>query len=283
MKSSHYRLTPGGAHTRHSPRSVIPPPRFDTRRGVSPPGFGGRAMAQTRFFFSSPRACRSSLDRCRGRLDTADRAVAVPAPRVDRRCRATFSELFPGNVVYAVKSNPEARVLRAVGLRIRNFDCASLAEVALVRKLLPAAEIHFMHPVKSRAAIRYAFDVYNVTDFVFDSANELAKILPETVSVGLVGDPPVLGLVVRLALPKGGAVYDLSGKFGAPLDEVVNLLRVAWPRAARLGIAFHVGSQCLQPDAYARAIALAGRRSQHAAFPSTSSMSAAPFRSAIPT
>jgi len=68
----------------------------------------------------------------------------------------------------------------------------------------------------------------------------------------------VLGLFVRLALPKGGAVYDLSGKFGAPLDEAAELLRAARPHAARLGIAFHVGSQCLEPNAYARAMALAG-------------------------
>ena len=60
-------------------------------------------------------------------------------------------------------------------------------------------------------------------------------------------------LFVRLALPKGGAVYDLSGKFGAPFDEAVELLRTARPHAARLGIAFHVGSQCLEPDGYARA------------------------------
>ena len=97
-----------------------------------------------------------------------------------------------------------------------------------------------------------------MTDFAFDSADELAKILQETVPVGLVGDPPVLGLFVRLALPKGGAIYDLSGKFGAPLDETVELLRAARPHAARLGIAFHVGSQCLEPVAYARAMALAG-------------------------
>jgi ornithine decarboxylase len=169
-----------------------------------------------------------------------------------------FVDLFPGDVLYAVKCNPEPRVLRALWAGgIRHFDCASLAEVALVRKLLPTAEVHFMHPVKSRPAIRDAFDVYGVTDFALDSADELAKILQETVPVGLVGDPPVLGLFVRLALPKGGAVYDLSGKFGAPLDVAVELLRTARPHAARLGIAFHVGSQCLEPDAYARAMALA--------------------------
>jgi ornithine decarboxylase len=54
-----------------------------------------------------------------------------------------------------------------------------------------------------------------------------------------------------------GAVYDLSGKFGAPPDEAARLLRAARPHAARLGIAFHVGSQCLDPEAYARAMALA--------------------------
>ena len=126
-----------------------------------------------------------------------------------------------------------------------------------MRKLLPAAEIHFMHPVKSRPAIRDAFHGHDVTDFSFDSADEMAKILQETVPVGLVGDPPTLGLFVRLALPKGGAVYDLSGKFGAPPDEAARLLRAARPHAAQLGIAFHVGSQCLEPEAYARAMALA--------------------------
>ena len=170
-----------------------------------------------------------------------------------------FLDRFPGDVLYAVKCNPEPRVLRALWAGgVRHFDCASLAEVGLVRKLFPGAEVHFMHPVKSRVAIREAFHRCGVTDFALDSADELAKVLQETVPVGLVGDPPTLGLFVRLALPKGAAVYDLSGKFGAPLEEAVDLLRAARPHAARLGISFHVGSQCLDPGAYARAMALAG-------------------------
>src|SRR5947208_6830426 len=155
-----------------------------------------------------------------------------------------FVAAFAGDVLYAVKCNPEPRVVRAVWRGgVRHFDCASLPEIALVRRVLPEAEVHFMHPVKARAAIHSAFAEHGVTDFAFDSTDELAKILQETVPVGLVGDPPVLGLFVRLALPKGGAVYDLSGKFGAPLDEAVEVLRAARPHAARPGIAFHVGSQ----------------------------------------
>ena len=180
-------------------------------------------------------------------------------PAVIAAAARRFVDSFPGDALYAVKCNPEPRVLRALWTGgVRHFDCASLGEVGLLRKLLPAAEIHFMHPVKARPAIHEAFHRYGVTDFALDSADELAKILQETVPVGLVGDPPTLGLFVRLALPKGGAVYDLSGKFGAPLQEAVDLLCAARPHAARLGISFHVGSQCLEPGAYPRAIALAG-------------------------
>ncbi|HJU16986.1 MAG TPA: type III PLP-dependent enzyme [Stellaceae bacterium] len=167
-----------------------------------------------------------------------------------------FAESFPGDVLYAVKCNPEPRVLRAVWAGgVRHFDCASLAEVTLVRRLLPEAEIHFMHPVKARPAIRKAFRL-GVGDFAFDSPEELAKILDETAPLGRIGDPPSLGLIVRLAVPRGGA-YDLSGKFGAPPEEAALLLRRARPHAARLGISFHVGSQCLDPQAYRRAMALA--------------------------
>ena len=217
-------------------------------------------MAQARLVSSRPfgRAVLPSIDAVVARARPSDPLLCLRPAALAAAARR-FVDLFPGDVLYAVKCNPEPRVLRALWAGgIRHFDCASLAEIALVRKLLPASELHFMHPVKSRPAIRDAFHTYHVTDFAFDSADELAKILQETVPVGLVGDPATLGLFVRLALPKGGAVYDLSGKFGAPLDKAVELLRAARPHAARLGIAFHVGSQCLDPDAYARAMALAG-------------------------
>jgi ornithine decarboxylase len=168
-----------------------------------------------------------------------------------------FVQAFPGDVLYAVKCNPEPRVLRAVWAGgVRHFDCASLPEIALVRRLLPHAEVHFMHPVKSRPAIHAAFHQYGVVDFAFDSKDELEKILQETVPVVPVGAPPVLGLLVRLAVGQGGA-YDLSGKFGVAVAEAAELLRLARPHAARLGLCFHVGSQCLEPSAYIRAMALA--------------------------
>ena len=202
----------------------------------------------------------------RAALPTVDAVVARERPTEPVLCLRpaaiaaaadSFVRGFPGDVLYAVKCNPEPRVLRAVWAGgVRHFDCASLPEVALVRRLLPEAELHFMHPVKARHAIRAAFHEHGVADFAFDSADELQKIVQETVPVGLVGEPPVLGLFLRLAVAQGGA-YDLSGKFGASVDEAAGLLRLARPHAARLGIAFHVGSQCLDLGAYARALTLA--------------------------
>lgn len=175
-----------------------------------------------------------------------------------------FVQGFPGTVLYAVKCNPEPAVLRAVWEGgVRHFDCASAAEVSLVRSLFPEAAIHFMHPVKSRAAIRDAWAQQGVRDFVLDHADELAKILSETGAGAAEG----LGLIVRLALPKGSAAYDLSGKFGAAPEEAAALLRAARPHAARLGLSFHVGSQCLDPLAWGRAIALAGEVVREAGVP----------------
>jgi len=217
-------------------------------------------MAQARLYAPRPqgRGALPSIDDVVARVRPSDPLLCLRPAAIAGVARR-FVHCFPGDVLYAVKCNPEPRVLRALWVGgVRHFDCASLAELALVRELLPAAEVHFMHPVKSRPAIRDAFNVYGVTDFAFDSADELEKILQETVPVGLVGDPPILGLFLRLALPKGAAVYDLSGKFGARLEDAIELLRAARPHAIRLGVAFHVGSQCLEPNAYTRAMALAG-------------------------
>src|SRR5580698_1868540 len=99
-------------------------------------------------------------------------------PGVIAASSRAFVSAFNGDVLYAVKCNPEPAVLRAVWEGgVRHFDCASISEVSLVRRLFPGAEIHFMHPVKSRAAIREAWVLNGVRDFVLDSEAELNKIL----------------------------------------------------------------------------------------------------------
>lgn len=200
---------------------------------------------------AQPAALPRSVDALVARLRPEEPLHCLRPATVAGAARA-FLAAFPGETLYAVKCNPEPAVLRALWEGgVRRFDCASIGEVRLVRTMFPDAAIHFMHPVKPRGAIREAWQRHGVRDFVLDSTGELAKVLEET------GGEGARGLVIRLALPKGGAMYDLSGKFGAQPDEAVALLRAARSHAAMLGVSFHVGSQCLDPAAYGRAIALA--------------------------
>jgi ornithine decarboxylase len=198
-------------------------------------------------------------------MPSVDELIAMERPEEPMHClrpatveaaARAFAEVFPGDLLYAVKANPEPAMLRAVHAGgVTHFDCASIGEIALVRQMFSDASIHFMHPVKSRGAIREAWQRHGVRDFVLDSAEELAKILHETAATCVAGE---LGLIVRLALPKGPAVLDLSGKFGAEPAPAADLLRAARPHAARLGLSFHVGSQCPEPLAWRRALALVG-------------------------
>jgi len=195
----------------------------------------------------------SSVDALVEELRPAEPMIAI-RPRTLRRTAETFVQTFPGDVLYAVKCNPEPTVLRALWRGgVRHFDCASLQEIRTVRSLFADAQIHYMHPIKMPAAIRQAYEEFGVRDFSVDSAEEIEKVVAAT------DGARDLGIYVRLAMPKGQTVYDLSGKFGADAAEMPALLRQARAAAKVLGVCFHVGSQCMEPTVYERALDLAGR------------------------
>ncbi len=160
---------------------------------------------------------------------------------------------FPGTVMYAVKCNPSQLVLDMLHAGgIRDYDTASLPEIAAVHERFPESRCYFQHPVKSRAAIETAYSVYEVRDFAIDHPAELAKL--RTVA----GADPNLTVFVRLATEPGHADYDLSSKFGADHELAAELLRMVRHLGYRPAVSFHVGSQCLSPDAYGEAIRDAG-------------------------
>lgn len=173
-------------------------------------------------------------------------------PHLARQAARLFLDRFPGRVLYAVKCNPHPGVLQAFyDEGVRHFDTASLPEIALVREMFRDAECYFMHPIKGRAAIRAADQVYNVEHYVVDSMDELKKVFEETNQ-----DAPTI--FVRLAIPGAGATYDFSTKFGARPAEAVELLKAVKAEGAHAAICFHVGSQCTNPKAYGTALKLVG-------------------------
>ena len=221
------------------------------RSAVSPLRRRGRDLPDMRSDIAPPR----SVDALVAELRPEEPLHCIRPETLTATARE-FVDTFPGDVLYAVKCNPDPAVLRALWAGgVRHFDCASPNEIVLVRQMFRDARIHFMHPVKARGAIREAWANHDVRDFALDSEAELTRIRNETAATGVPGD---LGLIVRLALPRGVAALDLSGKFGAERDDAATLLRAARPHATRLGVAFHVGSQCLDPLAWRRAMEIAG-------------------------
>ncbi len=180
--------------------------------------------------------------------------VYVLHPDKFRAAAARFLVSFPGDALYAVKANPAPQVLDQVwAAGIRHFDTASLREVELIKTRFPEAHCHFMAPVRLPGAARAAFRQYGVTDYVVDCDFELDKLLAET------GDPKSLRIFVRIATPLGGAVLELSSKFGTPPDVAAKLLKRVAEAGAKPALTFHVGSQCLSPFSYAQAIEMARR------------------------
>ena len=171
-------------------------------------------------------------------------------PQVIETAAKYFVRSFSGKVMYAVKTNPDPIALKTIyNSGVCDFDVASLAEVALVAKECAGANMHYMHPVKSRESIMFAYNKYGVRSFSLDSMAELEKICQMT------NNAKDLNLYVRLAIPNENAAYSLQGKFGIKGTEAIELLKATRKVAAKLGICFHVGSQCMDPDDYRTAIA----------------------------
>ena len=164
-----------------------------------------------------------------------------------------FRNKFPGKILYAVKTNPHPEVLKTiVESGIENFDVASIQEIKDIRAIDPNAKCSYMHTVKSRESIRDAYFNHNIKTFSLDTKDELIKIIEST-------DHALdLELFVRIAVSNEHAEIDLSKKFGALASEASGLLRLTKQYAKKIGLSFHVGSQCMHPISYVKGISEVG-------------------------
>ncbi len=186
-------------------------------------------------------------------------SVYALQPEKFRAAAKRFLDRFQGDTLYAVKANPAPYVLDQVyAAGIRHFDTASIGEIELVNGRFPDAHCHFMHPIRAPGAAAIAYNKYGLRDFVIDTDSELDKLLAETAGA------KDLRIFVRLAAPLGGALLELSSKFGTSPDEGARLLKRVAKAGAVPALTLHVGSQCLSAFSYAQAVELARRTSQKA-------------------
>ena len=160
-----------------------------------------------------------------------------------------FQKKFPGKILYAVKTNPHPEVLKTIlQSGIEDFDVASIKEIEDIKKIIPKAKCSYMHTVKSRENIHEAYFKFGVKSFSLDSKDELIKIIEST------NYAKDLELFVRVSVSNEHAEIDLSKKFGALSSETMGLLRLTKQYAKKIGLSFHVGSQCMHPISYAKGI-----------------------------
>ena len=166
-----------------------------------------------------------------------------------KRSTEFFKKNFPGKILYAVKTNPNEKILRQIiSNGIDNFDVASINEIKLIKKIKHTANLYFMHTVKSKESISTAYFDYGVKSFALDNKDELRKILEAT------NQAKDLNLYLRIAISNEHAEIDLSKKFGALSSEVLGLVRLCKEHSKKLGISFHVGSQCMHKISYSKGI-----------------------------
>ena len=160
-----------------------------------------------------------------------------------------FLKKFSGSVLYAVKTNPHPEIIKSIiDSGIEQFDVASIEEIKSIRKFSHSAKCSYMHTVKSKESIKEAYFNYNVKTFSLDTKDELIKIIEST------NNAKDLELFVRVAVSNEHAEIDLSKKFGALTSEAIGLTRLAKQHAKKIGLSFHVGSQCMHPISYSKGI-----------------------------
>ena len=160
-----------------------------------------------------------------------------------------FNKNFPGKVLYAVKTNPHEEVIKEIkNGGIDKFDIASIEEIKIIKKIVPDAECFYMNTIKSREHIREAYFNYNIKNFALDTKDELLKIIEAT------DNAQDLNLFVRISISNEHAEIDLSKKFGALSSEALGLFRLIKAHSAKVGLSFHVGSQCMHPISYTKGI-----------------------------
>lgn len=147
---------------------------------------------------------------------------------------------------YAVKCNPDPKVLKLLTELGTGFDCASKGEIEQVLSMGTSPErIIYAQPCKTNSYVRYVKSV-GVKQMTFDNADELYKIAKLF---------PGAELFLRIMTDDSSSLCRLSMKFGAAMDTTESLLDLAKELGLSVaGVSFHVGSGAADPMAFFKAV-----------------------------
>jgi ornithine decarboxylase len=158
-----------------------------------------------------------------------------------------FLAAFPGaRIHYAMKASSEEAVLRELHAAGCGFEVASIYEWEMLDRLSVSPQsVIYGTAVKPSDQIAAA-NAAGITTFAADSFGELHK---------LAAMAPGAAVYVRVGTEANDSVYQMSHKFGAPVEEALPLLLEARELGLHpCGLSFNVGSQARSAAPWRHAI-----------------------------
>ncbi len=195
-------------------------------------------------------ATRQSIyDRART-LDAQTPFLAVDTERVIESYHRLLNSVPRAEIFYAVKANSHVAIVGALAEQGSSFDVASQAELEKALDLGATPDrIICSNPIKNARLLTLCSE-QNVFAVVADSVDEIYKIARHA---------PGMRVYIRLSVDNSGAVVPLDKKFGVSGEQAAELLILARDLGLEpIGLSFHVGSQCVKAENWARAIAECG-------------------------
>lgn len=152
---------------------------------------------------------------------------------------------------YAVKCNPDPRIIEELARLGAGFDCASGKELLDVLSMgVSPSRIVYANTCKLPSDLSYAHSK-NVNMVVADNVYEIAKIAENHAGSEL---------LLRIKCGDPEAIIPFGDKFGAEEYEWLDLLSAAREKSLSVvGVSFHVGSGCSNAVAYEYAITQAAK------------------------
>ena len=146
---------------------------------------------------------------------------------------------------YAIKCNPDRQILTYMSKMLNNntFDCASQKEIETVVEITNEPQkIIFANPSKKISSLQYCNEIYDRMMMTFDSVDEMKKIKTYC---------PNAQLVLRILGDDSGSICQFNSKFGVShLDCNLYFETAKELDLEIMGISFHVGSGCHNPNVY---------------------------------
>jgi ornithine decarboxylase len=191
----------------------------------------------------------------RRRAGLAEGPCLVVDLEVVRENYEKFARALPETrVFYAVKANPEPKLLAMLAKLGSCFDTASVAEIRMALEAGATPErISFGNTIKKERDIVRALEL-GVRLFAVDCEAEVEKIARSVDVTGAEG----VRVFCRILCDGAGAEWPLSRKFGCEPEMAVDVLEHAHRQGLEAyGVSFHVGSQQANTGAWDGALASA--------------------------